>query len=96
MPSSISIFDPSAPSPAADQQTRRALDGLNGKVVGFIDNAKPNFNYLVEDLAELLVGKHGVKSIVKHRKRTASSPATDEVMKDVTGKCDLLITGSGD
>jgi hypothetical protein len=90
------IVDPTASTRNAPRRLRRALDGLEGKVVGFIDNVKPNFHFLVDDLAELLVGKYGVASVVKHRKRTASVPAPDEVIADVAGKCDLVITGSGD
>ena len=92
----ISVYDPTAPELAGAQLQRRALDDLKGKVVGFIDNSKPNFNYLVDDLAELLVSRHGVKSTVKHRKRMASIPAPEEVMQDLAERCDLVITGSGD
>ena len=44
---------------------------LAGKTIGFIDNSKPNFNYLVDDLSELLVSKHGVAGVIKRRKRSA-------------------------
>lgn len=90
------IFEPTASTQNAAQPLRRALDGLEGKVVGFIDNVKPNFHFLVDDLAELLIGKYGVASVVKHRKRTASVPAPEDIVADVVRKCDLVITGSGD
>ena len=90
------IFETSAPARNTPQQLRRVLDGLEGKVVGFIDNVKPNFHFLVDDLAELLVNRYRVASVVKHRKRTASVPAADEIIADVAKKCDLVITGSGD
>ena len=38
------VYDPVAPEYSGPQQLRQSLDGLAGKVVGFIDNAKPNFN----------------------------------------------------
>ena len=59
------VFDPTAPGGHEPRQLRSTLDGLAGKVVGFIDNAKPNFSYLVDDLAELLVGKYGASRIVR-------------------------------
>jgi hypothetical protein len=90
------ILDPGAPSGSTAQPMRRALVGLHGKVVGFIDNSKPNFNHLVDDLAEALVKRHGVASVVKHRKRAASNPAPDSVLADIEERCDLVITGSGD
>ena len=96
MTNTISVFEPSAPYPTEKQQKRRTLDELKGKVVGFIDNSKPNFNYLVDDLADIMERRYGVKSTVKHQKRLPSIAASDEVMEDVVGKCDLVITGCGD
>ena len=90
------VFDPTAPESTQAQQQRRTLDSLKGKVVGFIDNSKPNFNHLVDDLGELLVSRYGVKATVKHRKHLASIAASEEVMKDLTSQCDFVITGSGD
>jgi hypothetical protein len=95
MSGSILAYDPVAPAGKEPRQLRRTLDGLAGKVVGFIDNAKPNFNHLVDDLAELLVSKYGVAEVVKHRKR-GQVPVGDAVMKELAGKCDAIIAGSGD
>ena len=96
MGATIQIYDPVAPCLAEPQQSARALEGLSGKVIGFIDNSKPNFQYLVDDLAELLVQKHGVASVVKRRKRSASQGAPDAVMNELAEQCDAVITGSGD
>jgi len=90
------ILDPSAPRPPAAGSKPWQLEGLRGKVVGFIVNAKPNFNHLVDDLAELLVSRHGVARVVKQRKRAASIPAEKAVLEAVAAQCDLVITGSGD
>lgn len=74
----------------------RKLATLSGKVVGFIDNAKPNFDHLVDDLAERLIADYGVKRVVKRRKTSASIPAPDEIVRELADECDLVITGSGD
>lgn len=95
MAGSIVVFDPVAPEPDEPQQSRRVLDGLAGKVVGFIDNGKPNFNHLVDDLEELLVSKYKVAAVIKHRKR-GSVPVLDSVMTELSKQCDAIITGSGD
>lgn len=89
------VFDPVAPQNGPDHR-RQAVDGLAGKVVGFIDNAKLNFNYLVDDLAELLISKYHVASVVKRRKVSAAIPAPDRVMQEIVDQCDVVITGSGD
>ncbi len=90
------VYDPTAPSPEALQNMRRAVNDLSGKVVGFIDNAKPNFNLLADDIAELLTTRFGVKTVIKRAKRGASMPATQEVIDELAAQCDLVVTGSGD
>ena len=97
MSSTLTIFDPCAPAGiVAGRHGFRPLDTLKGKVVGFIDNSKPNFQYLADDLAALLVERHGVAAVVRHRKLSASIPAPTEFIADVQRQCDLVITGSGD
>ena len=90
------ILDPAAPSGPGTQRPWRSLDSLQGKVVAFVDNSKPNFNHLADDLELLLVEKHGVARVVRHRKRAASVPAPDAVYADIEANVDLVITGSGD
>ena len=74
----------------------QVLSGLQGKVVGFIDNAKPNFHNLVDALADVLVKDYGVARVVKRRKKSASVPAPADMVADIVKECDLVITGSGD
>jgi hypothetical protein len=96
MTANIVILDPSAPPPSASASKAWRLDQLAGKVVGFIDNAKPNFNHLVDELAELLMSRHGVARVVKARKRAASVPVDKAALEELTAQCDVVITGSGD
>jgi hypothetical protein len=96
MPHSMLVYEPVAPCLTGANQSRRSLDSLAGKTIGFIDNSKPNFNLLVEDLAQLLIEKHGVKSVVKRRKKSASQGAPDAVLIELVDEVDAVITGSGD
>ena len=96
MTGSVLLFDPTAPRREGGRQVRRALDGLAGAVVGFIDNAKPNFGHLVDDLSDLLVSRYGVRQVIKRRKRAASVGAPEAMYEELAGQCDLVITGSGD
>ena len=95
MDGNMVVLEPSASNRSQPHQLRQTLGDLTGKVVGFIDNGKPNFHHLVDDLGELLVGKYGVSAIIKHRKR-GSVPVLDSVMKELSEQCDAVITGSGD
>jgi hypothetical protein len=95
MSATVTLFDPTAPR-RQDEQTMQVLSGLQGKVVGFIDNAKPNFHNLVDALADVLVKDYGVARVVKRRKKSASVPAPADMVADIVKECDLVITGSGD
>jgi hypothetical protein len=90
------VLEPISRTGLASRIVWRPLDSLQGKVVGFIDNSKPNFQLLADDLSELLMTRYGAASVVRHRKRSASIPAPDTVFADIAEKCDLVITGSGD
>ena len=95
----VTLYDPTAPraKPAERAEVAApAFDTLRGKVVGFIDNAKPNFNHLADDIGDLLMQKYGVKQVIKRRKRAASVPAPEAVYKEYVEQVDLVITGSGD
>ena len=98
MAATVLLFDPTAPRREASDTpgTATTLAGLAGKVVGFIDNAKPNFGLLADDLGELLQTKYGVARIIKRRKSSASVPAKPEVIEELSRECDVVITGSGD
>jgi hypothetical protein len=90
------VYEPVAPCLTKPRELRKSLDSLTGKVIGFIDNSKPNFNLLVEALSQILIEKHGVKSIVKRRKKSASQGAPAAVLDELAAQVDAVITGSGD
>jgi len=90
------VYNPTAPPHHRPCDLTRTLGDLSGKIVGFIDNAKPNFHFLVDDLAELLIANHGVKAVMKRAKRGSSMPAPEACVAELAKECDLVITGSGD
>ncbi len=92
----VLLYDPTAPRGDEPGEAGEKLATLAGKVVGFIDNAKPNFDHLVDDLAEVLVARYGVARVVKRRKQSASVPAPEEVVRELASECDVVIAGSGD
>ena len=96
MSACILLYNPTATRAAGAATEERKLASLQGSTVGFIDNAKPNFDHLVDDLAELLTVRYGVAKIIKRKKRAASVPADDAVYEELAQQCDLVITGSGD
>jgi len=89
------VYDPTAPS---ENKTisRMKVGDFAGKIVGFVDNAKPNFDLLVADMAKLLTEKYGAAEVIIRKKRGASMPAEEAVTAELAKKCDVVITGMGD
>jgi len=91
-----SILDPGAPASRPEDHATRALNDVRGKVVTFIDNTKPNFNLLADDMAELLLKQYGAAEVVRFRKRAPSDGASAAMLEEIAARCDLVIAGSGD
>jgi len=90
---SVLIYDPTGICEAGASHRLRTLDSLRGKTVGFIDNSKPNFNHLVDDLADNLTHKYGVSTVIKRGKLSGGISASDALLAELAASCDLVITG---
>jgi len=69
------------------------LSDLSAKRVGLIDDSTVNAHELLEAIASVLTGHHGVCEVRDHRKPSASRPAKAEV---IAAGCDFTIVGVGD
>jgi len=69
---------------------------LAGRVVGFIDNNKANFDRLVDDIGALLRERYGVRRVLHRKKANASTPAPPALLAELAKECDLVFAGSAD
>ena len=69
---------------------------LRGKVVGLLDNSKPNADKLGERFEQLLKEKYGVAGVVKRRKLTAQQGAPKPYLDELASQADFIISGLGD
>ena len=69
---------------------------LRGKVVGFLDNSKPNADKLAERFGELLKEKYGVANMITRRKLTAQQGAPKQYLDELASQADFVICGLGD
>ena len=90
-------------SPEGKAQTSTAqiaslpqLTELRGKVLGLLDNSKPNMDKLAERFAELLKEKYGVAKVISRRKLTAQQGAPKEYLDDLAAQADFVLSGLGD
>jgi hypothetical protein len=69
---------------------------LGGKVVGLLDNSKPNADLLAERLAALLQERYGVAGVVRRRKLTAQQGAPKAYLDELASQADFILSGLGD
>ena len=82
----------SAPTMAAVPR----FSDLRGKVVGLLDNSKPNADKLQERLAELLKERFGVSGVIARRKLTAQQGAPKQYLDELAAQADFVLSGLGD
>jgi hypothetical protein len=69
---------------------------LRGKVIGLLDNSKPNADKLGERFEQLLREKYGVAGVVKRRKLTAQEGAPKQFLDELAAQTDFVLSGLGD
>jgi hypothetical protein len=69
---------------------------LRGKVIGLLDNSKPNADKLGERFEQLLREKYGVAGVVKRRKLTAQQGAPKQYLDELAAQADFILSGLGD
>ncbi|SMC32973.1 hypothetical protein SAMN06296008_102154 [Polynucleobacter kasalickyi] len=96
MTKTVTLFNPTASKKESSTPLENKAYEHQIQTVGFIDNSKPNFNFLADELETLLLTRLGVKKVIRERKNAASLPAPAEMLKRMIEECDLIIAGSGD
>ena len=69
---------------------------LRGKVVGLLDNSKPNADKLEERFAELLKERFGVANVITRRKISAQQGAPEPYLNELAAQADFVLCGLGD
>lgn len=92
----ITVLDPTSKRRRQDIELAPRLSTIEGGVIGFLWNDKPNANFLLERFAELLMDKLGPAEIMHRHKFSAADPAPEEIVNELSRKCDVVIIASGD
>jgi hypothetical protein len=69
---------------------------LRGKVLGLLDNSKPNADKLEERFAELLKEHCGISNVIRRRKITAQQGAPARYLDELAAQADFVLSGLGD
>ena len=93
------ILDPTGAKTTAVKsrppRARRRQD-LHGATVGLLVNTKQNAAPFLDEIGRLLIARHGAKSAIARTKVNFAAPAPDDLVKEMTTSCDVIITGIGD
>ncbi len=66
------------------------------RVLGLLDNGKPNSDRLLHKVAEKLHKQHPDLQIRSYRKPSAYRPAPGALLEEVVAECDSVLVGIGD
>ena len=94
----IDVLDPTAKTTIKQEQMATGLNDLNGKVIGLVDNRKPNFDIFLERVEKELRQRFRLAEIVRLKKggTGATVPMTPEEMERLESTCDAIIYGVSD
>ena len=80
------------PRPARAPRRRN----LRGTTVGLLVNTKQNAAPFLDEVGRLLIAEHGATGTMARTKVNFAAPAPDDLVKEMTTSCDVIITGIGD
>lgn len=92
----MQLYDPTVKGPERNLARAAALDSLEGKTIGILENGKLNAVNMLRETAILFEQRHGCAIAPIYSKSNASAPAAGETLEAAAGKVDFLITGLGD
>ena len=92
----MQIYDPTVAGPERHSVRAAALNSLDGKTIGILENGKINAVNLLRETAVIFEARNGCTVVPIFSKTNASAPAPAETLAEASAKVDFLITGLGD
>lgn len=94
---SVRIHNPFGETPAhTEGSSIREIGNLSGKVVGILENTKPNAARLLRHLADHFATHFEDVSVVEYRKTSAALGAEEHLVERLANEASLVLVGSGD
>jgi hypothetical protein len=93
---SIDILDPCPEERPEVRGRSAALPGIDGRVIGLLENRKYHADAFLRALQDVLTGEYGVKEVVYATKFSYSAPCAEETIAALVAGCDAIIHGIAD
>ena len=78
------------------RQLAARLGSLEGAVIGFLDNNKPNVGPLFETLEQELRRDYGIQAVVRRQKPQAPIPIAEDDLREFKERCQAVILAMAD
>ena len=90
------VLDPTIEPAEGGLELAGRLPALEGKVVGLLDNSKPNSDKILSHVGNILRDRYGAAELVITSKSDASTSAPAEILDMLVQRCHFAVTGIGD
>jgi len=87
---------PIDPDAASRWRAAPRLDTLHDKVGGLLGNRKANADLLLRNIGERMAKNLELGDIIAVDKFVYSRPATDDIISDLSQRCDFVVTAIAD
>jgi len=96
----IEVLNPTASTMAVEMEIAPRVNDLNGKVIGLLNNGKPNFAIFLSRVEELLSQRFKFAEVVHVDKALAgggvAAPLPSGAMEEFAAKCEVVVNGMCD
>ena len=93
----IQVLDPTAKPGRAQREMAIRPTQLEGKILGFLSNNKPNADILRARLPELLGERsHFAQVVQRNSPHSSLSGAGEDLLNELAAKCDVVIVAVAD
>ena len=96
MTKTIIVLNPTAKASRPQLTMAPRPEELNGKVVAFLWNDKWNGNVILSRIEEELGERFELAGVVQRKKPSAAFGVTEELLKELSAGCDVVINALGD
>lgn len=93
----MKIYDPEGRADAELAPLLRApAGGLAERRIALLDNGKAGADFLLSAIAEGLASRSGASVVALRRKGSAATPCESDLLEQLVGEADLVLTGTAD
>ena len=92
----MQIYDPTIGTSGRSVNFVPRPKSLAGLRIGLVDNTKHNSDQMLLRIAALLESKHGARTHIIRKKKSAGAAPHSEIVEEFKAHCDVIVAGVGD